>query len=328
MEMSFRLSLLALLLMLHSVIYGAVPDIPAKTQIILLESKSNKLVNTFSNHLRTAIHLNNPNIDVQRIAIEQPEIMLNTPLVIALGKEALEYLLNSDYQGHILTALIDVKEFELLIEQYQTQKRAQNQKQSQRHIGAVFHEASLIRQLLLFKEIKPTAKSVGLLISSDEKQYLNELRSIASKLNLRIESEVVNNTSDLSHDLVQLIHRSDAIIATSNSSIYNRSTIKSILLSLYRYNKFLIGSNKHFIRAGSVATTYTSTQQLLDELVNEVSYFFETQKLHPPHFSQDFLVAFNKDVAHSLNLSIKEEQYYIDAIKAGEINLGKKGVYE
>jgi hypothetical protein len=325
MKISVRLVILTFTLLFHSVLSSAVPNTPPKTRILLLESKNNRAISAFSNHLRTTLYLNNPTMDIQRASIEQPELVLDTPLIITLGKEAMEQALKTNYKGHILAALVEAQEFHQIIKAYTT---GQQKEDVTPRISAIFHEASLVRQLLLFKELKPAAKRVGLLLSPDEQMIVENLKPVANHLDLLIENEIVNNPSDLSHDLVKLINRSEAIIATTNSRIYNRSTIKSILLSLYRYNKFLIGSNKNFIRAGSVATTYTSSQQLIEEMVTEINYFFNHQKLKPAHYCHEFMVAINKDVAHSLNLSVKDEQYYIDAIKAGEITLGKLTIYE
>ncbi len=320
MDNVFRQIVLVLLLMLHGILHSAIPDNPPKTRILLLESKQNRTVSSFSNHLRTSIHLNNENFDVKKVDIEQPDLVLDTPLVITIGKEALQYAVDSKYQGFVLASLIDVKEFERIVE---TSKN-----QSIKQISAIYHQAPAVRQILLFKELNPSAKRVGLLITPDEQKQIEAIKPFAYKLNLLLEYEVVSNSSDLSKDLLKLINRSDAIIATPNDTIYNRSTIKSILLTLYRHNKYLIGSNRNFIRAGSVATTYTSMQQLLDELVFEVNYFFANQQLRDTHYCQGFMVAINKDVARSLNLTIKDDQHYVDAIQANEITLGEKEYYE
>ncbi len=290
-------------------------------RIILLESKSDRISSNFSSHLRTNINLRTVGYDVVKIDVEQPEISFDAPLVVTIGEKALNKVLASNYNGSVLATLISP-------EQYNKAKKLNNKTQA-KFISAIFHESSPIRQLLLFKEILPTGKRVGFLISAKEKESFDELKKFAYKVNLILEHEVVDSPQNLSKSLLRLINRSDAIIATNNPNIYNRSTIKSILLTLYRHNKFLIGSNKRFIKPGSVATTYTSLQHLLDEVVDEVNYFFKfNQKLHSAKYSQRFDIAFNKEVAHSLNLTVKENSHYIDAIQAAEISLGESAVYE
>ncbi|PWK50076.1 ABC transporter substrate-binding protein [Pleionea mediterranea] len=321
--------------------------------IVILEQQSDRLSHAFSSHLKDSLVSTNLNVNVRLVNAEQssliqkimgssePQITTTTDkqnsanqfnnqngnkttkqpeLLITSGKYALTRALVAGYNKPILAVLINSTDFRAI--QKKHPKLSKN-------VSAIFHQAPLIRQLLLFKEIYPNGKRVGLLLSPHEVHLIDALKSIALKLDLVVEYEVINDNEELSKKLLKLISRSDAIIATKNNTIYNRSTIKSILLTLYRHNKFLIGADQNFIRPGSIATTYTSLQQLISEVIDTTQYFYNNNKKLPAtHFSQRFDVVFNQEVARSLNINIKGNSHYTDLIQAIELNMGEVEIYE
>lgn len=315
--------------------------------IVILEQQSDRLSHAFSTHLKDSLLSTNLNTNVRLVNAEQSSLLQKITgsfnsdsfndtgnaeipshveqaqqpeLLITSGQYALTRALVAGYNKPILAVLINSTDFRAIQKEYP--KLSKN-------VSAIFHQAPLIRQLLLFKEIYPNGKRVGLLLSPNEVHLIDQLKSIALKLDLVIEYEVINDNEELSKNLLKLIGRADAIIATKNNSIYNRSTIKSILLTLYRHNKFLIGADKNFIRPGSIATTYTSLQQLINEVVDTTQYFYNNnQQLPATHFSQRFDVIFNQEVARSLNINIKGNSHYTDLIQAIELNMGEVEVYE
>lgn len=287
--------------------------------VLIVDYSNSKVSQLFADNLASSLETPAQRFRVTRTTQDNTNLTTRASLAIAVGKEALLFLLSTNFEGFVLASLIDPVSFNAIMESHPNK----SQKTS-----AIFHEAPVLRQILLFKEISPAGKRVGMLFSPEESYRIEALKNLAIKLNLLFEYEIVENEEELTYDLIKLIKRSDAIIATKNSTIYNRSTIKSILLTLYRHNKFLIGADLSFIRAGSVATTHTTMQQLVNEVTNDVEFFLKNKRLPESHFSGQFNVKFNEEVARSLNLTVRQESHYTDIIQAAEINFGDGEVNE
>lgn len=287
--------------------------------VLIVDYENSKVSQLFADSLASGLVTPSQRFRVTRTTQDKTDLTTPASIAIAVGKEALMFLLSTNFDGFVLTSLIDPVSFNAIMQSHQNK----TQKTS-----AIFHEAPVLRQILLFKEISPAGKRVGMLFTPEESYRIDALKNLALKLNLIFEYEVVEDEEELTYHLIKLIKRSDAIIATKNSTIYNRSTIKSILLTLYRHNKFLIGADLSFIRAGSIATTHTTMQQLIDEVINDVGFFIKYKQLPESHFSGQFNVKFNEQVARSLNLTVRDESHYTDIIQAAEINFGDGEVNE
>ncbi|WP_144395014.1 ABC transporter substrate-binding protein [Pleionea sediminis] len=294
-------------------------DNPSNSSVLIVEYGNSVISQTFATRLTKSIALPSQRYQVTRTTLDNSQLTLKAPLAIAVGKEALVFLLNSNYRGSVLATLLSASEY---------QKITKENPNPDIRLSGVFHQAPLSRQILLFKEFYPSGKRIGILLTPNEEHLIKDIKDFTIKLNLILEYEIVRDEAELTLNLIKLIKRSDAIIATKNESIYNRSTIKTILLTLYRHNKFLIGADKSFVRAGSVATTYTSMQNLLDEVTGDIARFFENKQLPNTHYSDQFSVEFNEQVARSLNLNIRDNSHYVDVIQASEINLGDGKFYE
>lgn len=285
---------------------------------ILLPRQASRIESSFANQLATNLKLLGDSYQVEVLDPDISKPIGNDALIITVGEDALTKAIRLYRKAPKLATLISPLEYEFI-----------TTKQNSENVSAIFHQAPVMRQMLLFKELYPTGRRIGILLSPRERNKVDVLKNIAFKLNLILEYEIVTESDNLSKALLKVINRSDALIATNSRSIYNRSTIKSILLTLYRHNKFLLGADKNFIKPGSVATTYTSMQQLVDETTDIVNLFFQrNQTLPKPSFSKRFNVEFNKDVARSLNLEIKPDDHYTDVIQATELNFGSSEMYE
>ncbi len=114
----------------------------------------------------------------------------------------------------------------------------------------------------------------------------------------------VDGPDDLSRQLLGLLGRSDILLGTDDSSIYNADNLKTILLTSYSRNKVLIGPSAPFIDAGSLSTTYSSPQ----DMARSVAYLLE-QGLPPQttSYPRYFSVLSNAQVARSLGIPLPDD---------------------
>lgn len=171
------------------------------------------------------------------------------------------------------------------------------------------------RQLRLIAAILPQARRIGVLYSADSEFLLPELRQHAKPLGLEIVPQRWDNTSD-SRPLQTLFRNSDVLLGLDDPQLYNPKTAKNLLLSSYAQQLPLVGPNAGFVRAGSLASTYsdqTDWLAVLDRLLDLAPTNWP-HSLYPEHFK----VVGNPQVARSLGIEQVDEANVALRLAEGE----------
>ena len=100
-----------------------------------------------------------------------------------------------------------------------------------------------------------------MLYGADSEFLLPELRQHATPLGLEIVPQLWGNIND-SRPLQTLFRNSDVLLGLDDPQLYNPKTAKNLLLSSYAQQLPLVGPNAGFVRAGSLASTYSERGQL------------------------------------------------------------------
>jgi hypothetical protein len=183
------------------------------------------------------------------------------------------------------------------------------------HLSLLWSDQPLDRQLRLTRLLLPHAKRVGVLYDSHSEFLLKELHQAAHSLGLEVVTERWDNTND-SRPLQTLLKNSDVLLGLDDPDLYNPKTAKNLLLSSYARQMALIGPNPGFVKAGSLASTYSDQSDWL-EILNELLD-------RPPttwpraHYPQHFKVLSNPQVARSLGIEQMPDAFVATQLAAGE----------
>lgn len=120
----------------------------------------------------------------------------------------------------------------------------------------------LIRQAVAGKEILPHATRVAMLARPETVELYESLVDELPAYGLRARVFVVSSDNDLIPTLIHALNYGDFILAAPDSGIYNPRTIKHILLTAYRRNRIVIGPSQAYVKAGSLASTYTPLTEI------------------------------------------------------------------
>jgi len=170
--------------------------------------------------------------------------------------------------------------------------------------SAIYYEPPLERQILLGSLIFPQTTRVAVLSSPDYHRDYSGLSRRLEKQGLSLQVFPVDNAGDLISTLDRALSYGQFLVGTPDPMIYNRSTIKHILLTTYRRGRVLIGPTQAYVRAGALASTYTSISDFVREAVKAIHRWQNTGKLPPPAYSQRFSILVNRQVARSLNILV------------------------
>lgn len=124
-----------------------------------------------------------------------------------------------------------------------------------------------------------------------------------------------DNIND-SRPLQNLFRNSDVLLGLDDPQLYNSKTAKNLLLSSYAQQLPLVGPNAGFVRAGSLASTYSDQADwlaVLDRLLDHPPANWP-RSLYPEHFK----VVGNPQVARSLGIEQVDEAGVAIRLAEGE----------
>jgi hypothetical protein len=161
----------------------------------------------------------------------------------------------------------------------------------------------LEHQLALIKLLSPQIKSIAVLHSKNSDNNLLEITELAKKFDLKVNTAFIYDPLNWDMASLKAVKDSDAVLGLNDSAIYNATTIRSILMRLYRASRPLIGPDKGYVRAGAVASSYSGVKETLQS----VTQLLSTNEPWPEIIhNQNFNVAVNTQVARSLNINIAD----------------------
>lgn len=173
----------------------------------------------------------------------------------------------------------------------------------QKKDSALYWTPSLAMQLSLIKTLLPTTKRIGMLVSSENEaqSWLRIFKQYAKEQDIDVVVQAVDK-GRIGRQVSDLAVSTDVLLAQPDVSIYNRETIRFILLAAYRQNKALIGPSLAFVNAGALATLYASPNTVNQDIAQRVAYFLAQKKLPNAGRVKKMEVGINAQVAKSLGL--------------------------
>lgn len=201
----------------------------------------------------------------------------------------------------------------LRISRLQARQRLNNELPN--HLSLLWSDPPLERQLRLTRLILPQVRRVGVLYDRHSEFLLKELRLAALPLGLEIVTEPWDDTND-SRPLQTLLKNSDVLLGLDDPDLYNPKTAKNLLLSSYARQMALIGPNAAFVKAGSLASTYSDQSDwlaILDDLLDRPPASWP-RSLYP----RQFKVLSNPQVARSLGIEQMNEASVATELAEGE----------
>lgn len=167
------------------------------------------------------------------------------------------------------------------------------------HLSLLWSDPPLERQLRLIRALLPQAKRIGVLYDQHSEFLIKELRQAAAPLRMEIVAEHWDDTSD-SRPLQSLLKNSDVLLGLDDPELYNPKTAKNLLLSSYSRQMALVGPNAGFVKAGSLASTYSDQNDwlaVLDRLLDRSPATWPRTR-----YPYRFKVLNNPQVARSLGI--------------------------
>lgn len=203
----------------------------------------------------------------------------------------------------------------LVLQVNKAQARATLGDRTPRNLSVLWSDPAPARQLRLAKYLQPHISRVGVLHDVHSAFLLDEIRQAATSLDLQIVSEGWPNTRD-NRPLLHLLHTSDVLLGLADDDLYNPQTAKNLLLTSYGQQRALIGPSAGFVRAGSLASTYSDQNDWLQTLGRLLDQ--PPQGWPQGSYSTTFKVLGNTQVARALAVDLPSDEDLARHLAEGE----------
>ena len=295
---SWPLVLLALFLVVIQSLHPAAAQSTEGSLVYLAGSENSALNRRMLSLLEVTL---GPSTTIRSFSRGQTSQDTETP-VIALGPEAFTRVRQEDRNVPVLALLVD----EAFIDGYV--------ERSGGSVSGILYNPPLLRQALAGRAILPQATRIAMLARPDTVELYEPLTEKLPDYGLEGKIFVVTSDERLIPTLIRALNYGDFILAAPDNNIYNPRTIKHILLTAYRRNRIVIGPSQAYVKAGSLASTYTPLTQiakLAGEFINE---YRASGQFPPPAYPDNFSIDLNHQVARSLNIPLPDNQDIISSV--------------
>jgi ABC-type uncharacterized transport system substrate-binding protein len=222
--------------------------------------------------------------------------------VIAIGPGAFNRVREENKQVPVLGLLVEEAYLEPDFEK------------SNRKVSAILSTPPLIRQAAIGKVILPYSTRVAMLARPDTAHLYNTVVKDLNQLGMEGRVFLVPSDKNLIPTLIRALTYGDFVLAAPDATIYNPRTIKHILLTAYRRNRIVIGPSQAYVKAGSLASSYTPLSDVAGMAVEYVEHFLENNEFTEPAYPSEFGIEINRQVGRSLNIPLPERKTLIDAV--------------
>jgi len=224
-------------------------------------------------------------------ALPDAKTFKTIPTILAMGPKALAVVLGrSDNRSRILGLFVRENAKSKLQKLY-----------PKKRFTILDNSPTLDRQLALIKILNPQAKQVAVFHSTQYPAIPDALLKMGKALGLTIQTTELKDPLNWDRGALKSLKDADLVLGLDDSAIYNATTIRSILMRLYRASRPLVGPDKGYVRAGAVASTFSGVKETLRAISELLSSKAEWPSvIHNPYFN----VSINTQVARSLNITV------------------------
>ncbi len=237
------------------------------------------------------------------------EVTLNgVSLIIAVGVQAMRNAVAWEGVPAVLNVLVPRARHErLLAENGNSRRRSQ--------FSAIYLDQPPARQINLMRLVLPGKRRISVLLGPDSALLLAPLRAAVQRSGLELVVEEVASEPEIIPALSRLMNASDAFLALPDSIVFTRDTVRSVLMSAFRYQRPLIGFSAAYVTSGALAATFSTPEQIARqtaELLNNLPP--GRVNLPAPRYPEYFSVTVNRSVARALHLDIPSDGSLLETL--------------
>jgi len=214
-------------------------------------------------------------------------------LLVALGQSAVEAIKGFNVGANSINAY-------LTFEQYNNLE--------------IDHQATVLldqplHRYLAFCKLMLGVESIGLIEASEAKLKPGEVKTL-DEFSLTVNRYQVNPANKLLPVLRDLLQHNDSLLMLPQQSIYNRNTVKGVLLTSYRSRKPVVSYSPAHVKSGAVASIFSSPVDIGRHLAILINKGLQNEPGTGAtfQFARFYSITTNSRVAGALGINLPTEQ--------------------
>ncbi len=286
----FKESIFSVLLVL---VFGMFAPQPVIGQVIIVKSSDNsyfdQTINTLKKHVDPATRfkvLKATELGDGLTSIGRGD------LFVALGQSAVEAVTQLDSAANSINAY-------LTLEQYRDLNL-------NHHLTIVLDQP--MHRYLAFCKLMLGIESIGVIEANgiDPNQYKTQT---LEQFQLQLNQYSIDKANKLLPVLRDLLKQNDVLLMLPRQSIYNRDTLKGVLLTSYRNRKPAISYSPAHVKSGAVASIFSSPVDIGRHLALLLNQKLNNQFHNSPplQFARFYTITTNLRIADALGIDLPEE---------------------
>lgn len=264
-------------------------------RIVIVKSGDNSYFNqtieTLISHVEDAVSFKV--IDAESIG-SNSALLSSSQLIVALGVK-------------VSAMLSEQLPNKLIVSAYLTQQQHnQLQLANDNRITVLLDQP--LQRYLAFAHFLLKPKSVGIINHSPIKLNRQQQDTL-KRLGLRLKQYRFENTRKLLGTVRQLVKQNDVLLMLPAQEIYNRNTLKGILLTTYRARAPVISYSPAHVKSGALASIYSSPADIGRHLADVINSYTKgaLDTAANTQYARYYSVSVNSRVAHALGLELPAE---------------------
>ena len=170
--------------------------------------------------------------------------------------------------------------------------------------AAIFLDQPFERQLALARVLRPNAKRAGMLRAATTEQSSADLKGTALRFGFELYVAPITGGGDAAEAIDQVLASSDLIIATFDREAYKPATMKWLLYLAFQQQRPIIGFSQALLRAGAVASVYSTTEQIAEHAAELIRDWLNTGRVPSGyHYPRYYDIGLNAPVAKMLDVT-------------------------
>lgn len=236
-------------------------------------------------------------LEEQTVTLTSLEKVTQAPVAntfyVAAGARVLRDLINLEHGAPILGVLLSKAAYLSTV--------TGEAQISQNSITAIFADPDPVVQLKLVRLLFPKNASVGVLLGPETWPLASDIEQASRAQGIELRVEKITEREHI-FDALNRISHAQAVLAIPDSHIYNKETLRNILITTYRHGQALIGYSPGMVRAGAMATTTCDIAELVEESSQVIAVYFRGKRLLPPNYCKGYDLIINDQVSASLDV--------------------------
>lgn len=235
-------------------------------------------------------------------------------LYLAVGTGACRSLLAEPQRRPLVCSLVPRLTFRQLLREAGAQPALE-----QGALTGVYLDQPFERQLELVAEVLPGVRVIGSLLGPASSAQRGELQAAADRAGYRLQTaRIETGERDPLRALEKLLAESEVLLALPDPAVYNRYTIRPLLLETFHRNVPVIGFSHAYSRAGAMASLFTTPEQVGRQTGELLAAREPGGALPPPQYPRYFVVEINREVTDLLGYDPPHETEIETRLKRGK----------